>query len=62
MNVLGKNRLLLGRNYTDEETIEEINAVTLDSVNRICREFGDISKYSAAIISKDKFDVKKIMK
>ena len=29
MNALGKNRLLLGRNYSDEEVMAELDAVTV---------------------------------
>ena len=61
MNALGKNRLLLGRNYSDEEVMAELDAVTLDQVNDICRRLSDIRKYSGAIISKDKLDLKALI-
>ena len=61
MNVLGKNRLLLGRNYSDEEVMAEIDSVTLDQVNGICRRFSDIRQYSGALISKEKIDMKRLI-
>lgn len=61
MSVLGKNRLLLGRNYSDEDTMAEIDAVTLESVNEFCRYLSDIKNYSGAIISKEKLDLKKMI-
>jgi len=61
MFALGKNRLLLGRNFTPEETMAEINAVTADQVNDYCRRIADIKAYSGACISKDKIDLKKLI-
>ena len=61
MNVLGKNRLLLGRNYSDEEVMAEIDSVTLDQVNGICRRLSDIRQYSGALISKEKIDMKRLI-
>ncbi|MBQ1384874.1 MAG: hypothetical protein IIY74_05700, partial [Firmicutes bacterium] len=60
-NVLGKNRLLLGRNYSDEEVMAEIDSVTLDQVNGICRRLSDIRQYSGALISKEKIDMKRLI-
>ena len=61
MFALGKNRLLLGRNYTPEETMAEINAVTDDQVNDYCRRIADLKAYSGACISKEKIDLKNLI-
>ena len=61
MFALGKNRLLLGRNFTPEETMAEISAVTDDQVNDYCRSIADLKAYSGAAISKDKLDLKKLI-
>ena len=58
---LGKNRLLLGRNYTPKQTMAEIDGVTVKEVNDYCRAISDISKYSAASISREKLNIKKLM-
>ena len=48
---LGKNMLLLGRTYTEEETMAEIDAVTQEQVNRFAQRIADIRRYSGAAIS-----------
>ncbi|HCU07832.1 MAG TPA: peptidase M16 [Clostridiales bacterium] len=58
---LGKNMLLLGRYFTPEEVMAEIDAVTQDEILEICRQIGDLSAYSGVSISKEKLDVKKLM-
>ncbi len=58
---LGKQSLLLDRVYTDSQTMKEINAVTLDDVKVFCEKFSDIKKYSGAIISRNKIDLKRII-
>ncbi len=59
---LGKNRLLLGRNYTEAQTMKEIDSITKKQVNRFCEQIADINKYSAVSISKNKLDIKKLIK
>lgn len=58
---LGKNQLLLGRHYTEEETMAEIDAVTLKDTDAVCKRLADMSAYSGVVISKDKLDMKKMM-
>lgn len=58
---LGKNQLLLGRHYTEEETMNEIDAVTLEDINAVCRRISDFSAYSGVVISNCKVDIKKMM-
>ncbi len=61
MFALGKNRLLLGRNYTPEETMAEISAVTPQQVNDFCRRISDIRGYCGASISKERLDLKSLI-
>lgn len=61
MYALGKNRLLLGRNYTPEETMAEISAVSADQVNSYCRRISNISGYCGASISREKLDIKRLI-
>lgn len=58
---LGKNQLLLGRHYTEEETLNEIDSVTIEDINEICRKISDFSAYSGVAISKNRIDLKKMM-
>ena len=55
---LGKQTLLLDKVYSDAETMKEIDSVSLDDVKLFCDRFSDITKYSAAIISKNKVNIK----
>ena len=58
---LGKNSLLLGRHYTPEETLAEIDAVTEEDVATACKQLGNFSSYSGVSISKDKLNMKALM-
>jgi predicted Zn-dependent peptidase len=58
---LGKNQLLLGRHYTEEETMAEIDSVTLEEIYAVCKRISDFSVYSGVAISKNKLDIKKMM-
>ncbi len=57
----GKNLLLLDRVYTPEETLAEIDAVTTDDVAAVCEQLGDIRRYSAAMISREKLDARALL-
>lgn len=61
MHQMGKNRLLLGRNYTPEESMAEIDAVTPEQVRKYIESIADIRKYSAVSISKEKLDIRKMI-
>jgi len=61
MNIMGKNRLLLGRNYTQEETLREIDAVSEDRTRAMIDMICDIKKYSGVTISKNRLDLKKLI-
>ena len=53
---LGKNMLLLGRTYTEEETLAEIDAVSREQVNAFAKRIADIRSYSGAAISPRSLD------
>jgi predicted Zn-dependent peptidase len=61
MSIIGKNRLLLGRNYTQEETMAEVDAVSPAQVAAFCERLADIRKYSGVVISKNKLDIRKLI-
>ncbi len=56
MNVMGKNALLLGEVYDIDKKIQEINALTKDSVDGFAREIFDFAKVNVAYVGK-KVDV-----
>jgi hypothetical protein len=58
---LGKNMLLLNRIFTSEEVMADIDAVSLDEVQEICRQIGDFSSYSGVSISRKKLNLKHMM-
>lgn len=58
---LGKSTLLLGRPFTPEETMAQIDAVTQTDVEAACIRLGDFNLYSGVSISKEKLNIKKIM-
>jgi len=58
---MGKNLLLLGRTYSEKQTMAEIDAVTKKQVDKYCESICDIGKYSCVVISKDKLNVKKLI-
>jgi predicted Zn-dependent peptidase len=58
---LGKNSLILGRHYTPEETLAEIDSVTQEEVETACSMLGKFDSYSGVSISKDKLNMKALM-
>ncbi len=57
---LGKNMLLLGRTYSEEETMSEIDSVTPEQVNDFIARIADLSAYSGAVISPCDIDLKEL--
>ena len=47
----GRNVLLLGRIYTEEEILAGVDAVTADDIARLAERYADFSSYSAVAIS-----------
>ena len=58
---MGKQTLLLNHVYSDTETMKEIDSVSVDDVKEFCEKVSDITKYSAAVISKNKVNIKKLI-
>ena len=58
---LGKNMLLLGRTYSEEETMAEIDAVTADQVNAFIDLICELPSYSAAAISPRTLKLEKLL-
>ena len=57
----GKNMLILGRTFTMEEVIEEIDSVTMDEIRAAAEIISDISNYSAVIVTNENINLKRIM-
>lgn len=62
MHRLGRNMLLLGRTYSEAETMAEIDAVTCAQVNAFLHRVCDLNAYSGVAISGDKIDMKRLMR
>ncbi len=58
----GKNLLLLGRSYTQEEIIAAIDSVTLDKTEEIKSLICDPEKYTGVVVSDRRFDRSEIWK
>jgi len=62
MFAAGRNMLLLGRIYTEEEILAGVDAVTVDDINRLAAGYADFSHYSAIAISGKDHDLDKMLK
>ncbi len=58
---LGRNMLLLGRTYSETETMAEIEAVTADQVNAFLKRVCDLDRYSAVSVSGEDLDMQKLL-
>jgi predicted Zn-dependent peptidase len=56
MFAAGRNMLLLGRIYTEEEILAGVDAVTVDDIARLAARYADFSHYSAIAISSVEHD------
>ncbi|MBQ3122685.1 MAG: insulinase family protein [Firmicutes bacterium] len=61
MFAAGKNVVLFDKVYPLEDTIREIDSVTLDDLRAAAELIWDIDKYSAVVVSGEKVNIKKIM-
>lgn len=59
---LGKNRLLLGKNYTAEEVLGGFDSVTSEDILKVAEMVGDITKYSGAAVTGAAFDLEGMIK
>jgi predicted Zn-dependent peptidase len=57
MFAAGRNMLLLGRIYPEEEILAGVDAVTTDDIVRIAEKYTDFSQYSAVAISSREHDL-----
>jgi predicted Zn-dependent peptidase len=57
MFAAGRNMLLLGRIYTEEEILAGVDAVTMEDINRLAAGYADFSNYSAIAISGEEHDL-----
>ena len=58
---LGRNQLLLGEVRNQKQIMKELDAVKLSSVNEFARQISDITKYSAACVSRNKVDLRSLI-
>ncbi|MDR1797777.1 MAG: insulinase family protein [Clostridiales Family XIII bacterium] len=61
MFMLGRNQLLLGRIYTEEEILAGADAVTAADILRMAGRFADFARYAAVSISGRGLDLQKIL-
>lgn len=58
----GKNIILTGKAYEQEEIVEGFDNVTMEDIEEVKKLICDFSKYSAVLVTKDKVDLKRIMR
>lgn len=58
----GKNKLLLGKIYSPEETLGMISSVTMDEVNRVIEEFTNMNNYSASATGRNKVELEELIR
>jgi len=61
MFAAGRNMLLLGRIYTEEEILAGVDAVTKDDIKRLAAKYADFSDYSAIAISSREHDLNALL-
>ncbi|MCL1895556.1 MAG: insulinase family protein [Clostridiales bacterium] len=61
MFAAGRNMLLLGRIYTEEEIIAGVDAVTADDIARLAAKYADFTDYSAIAISSVEHDLEAML-
>ena len=61
MFATGRNMLLLGRIYTEEEILAGVDAVTAEDIARIAARYADFSDYSAIAISSREHDLEAML-
>ena len=62
MFVMGKNVLLRGKASEPAEVIKNIDAVTIEDVDRVKRLICNIDKYSAVLVTNKKTDLRRMIK
>ena len=59
MSESGRSKLLLDKNYTEEEILAKVDAVTVEDISNIAKQFADFSDYSSVTIGPEKTDLSK---
>lgn len=62
MASIGKSQLLLGKVYSPDEVIQNINNVTMDDINEIIQHVTDINEYSAAVVNRQDVKLKELIR
>ena len=57
----GKDQLLLGRTYEQDEIIASFDKVSHDDINEVKKLISDFSNYSMALVSNKRVDVRRLM-
>ena len=57
----GKNLLILGRCYEEEDIISEIEEISVKDVEGLMQSFGHLADYSSACISKKKINIENLI-
>lgn len=58
---IGKNRLLLNKNFTPDEIINKIDSVTIDDLRDVSELITDIQNYSGVLIGRNNINLKKVI-
>ncbi len=62
MASIGKSQLLLGKVYTPDEVIQNINRVTMENVNEVIQRVTDINQYSGAVVNREDVKLRELIK
>lgn len=58
---IGKNLLLLGKVYTPEEVLKDLNAVTMEDIEEVKAMICDMNRYSAVAVTGQRINLKGMM-
>lgn len=58
----GKNTILCGSHYTQEEVISAFDQVSINDIDKVKELICNFDRYSAVAVSNHKFDLRKVMK
>lgn len=61
MASIGKSQLLLGKVYTPDEVIDNINKVTMENIHEVIKRVTDITQFSGAVVNKEDVDLKELI-
>ncbi len=61
MMIQGKYMTILDRNFSQEEYIKNVDAVTLEDIARVSEKISDMKNYCGTVVTNKKFDLKGFM-